>query len=214
MSNVKQMKCARPHEHSQLAPRRRRPQLPKIPIGGLLGQIRGTVERLRRHGHVQAEQLRLLMPVEIHREFVSPTENPSKENAAPMATTPTEGTSWSRRKCPQRPLACTCLHTRTLQSCCGIAAKELTAPMSRSQATRSGTALPAAPMCSSGTSSTIQGKSLQLRAQYTLGWSTCSRSCGPFAVVTSTRNTRQVALRTTLGLLMQSIEKRSARPLD
>ena len=48
----------------------------------------------------------------------------------------------------------------------------------------------------------------------TLGWSTCSRSCCPFAVVTSTRNSRQVALRTTLGLLMQSIRKRSARPYD
>ena len=78
----------------------------------------------------------------------------------------------------------------TLQSCCGIAAKEQRE---------------AAQPCQqlSGTSSTVQGKSLQLRAQYTLGWSTCSRSCGPFAVVTSTRNSRQVALRTTLGLLMQ-----------
>ena len=50
---------------------------------------------------------------------------------------------------------------------------------------------------------TIRWQSLQLRAQRTLGWLTCSRSCGPFAVVTSTRNSRQVALRTTLGLLMQ-----------
>ena len=70
-------------------------------IGGLLGQSRSTVERLQRHGHVQAEQLRVLMPVDIYREFVRPTENPSKENAAPMATTPSEGTSCSRRKCPQ-----------------------------------------------------------------------------------------------------------------
>ena len=67
-------------------------------------------------------------------------------------------------------------------------------------------------MCSSGTSSTVQGKSLQLRAQYTLGRSTCSRSCGPFAAVTSTRNSRQVALRTNLGLLMRS--RSTARPHD
>ena len=67
-------------------------------------------------------------------------------------------------------------------------------------------------MCSRGTSSTVQGKSLQLRARHTLGWSTCSRSCCHYAAVTSTRNSRQVALRTTLGLLMQSGS--SARPYD
>ena len=54
---------------SQFAPRRRRLQLPQILIGGLLGQSRGTVERLHRHGHVQAEQLQMLVPVEVHREF-------------------------------------------------------------------------------------------------------------------------------------------------
>ena len=60
---------------------------------------------------------------------------PKQRERQPITTTPTEGTSCSSRKCPQRPLACTCLHTRTLQSCCGLAAKELTAPVSRSQAT-------------------------------------------------------------------------------
>ena len=36
--------------------------------------------------------------------------------AAPMATTPPEGTSCSSRRCPQWHLACTCLHTRTRRS--------------------------------------------------------------------------------------------------
>ena len=35
-------------------------------------------------------KLRLLPPVEVQRELVSSTENPGKENAAPMATTPPE----------------------------------------------------------------------------------------------------------------------------
>ena len=65
-------------------------QLPQIVIGSLLGQSRGSVERLHRHGHVQAEQLRLLPPVEVQRELVSSTENSGKENAAPVATTPPE----------------------------------------------------------------------------------------------------------------------------
>ena len=48
---------------------------------------------------------------------VSLTENPNKENASQSPRPPTEGTSCSSRKFPPRPLACTCLHTRTLQSC-------------------------------------------------------------------------------------------------
>ena len=96
---------------------------------------RSTVDRLNRRGHVQTEQL--LVPVEVNREFGSSTENPSKENAGPMATTPPEGTSCSSRKCPQCPTGCTYLHTRppSPQSCCGIAAKDLTTPVSRSQGT-------------------------------------------------------------------------------
>ena len=70
-------------------------------IKGLRGQSSSTTERLQRHDHVQAEQLRLLMLVEIHRESVRPTANQIRENAAPMATTPPEGTSCSRRKIPQ-----------------------------------------------------------------------------------------------------------------
>ena len=45
-----------------------------------------------------------------------------------------------------------------------------------------------------------------------VGWPTCSRTFGPFAIVTSTRNSHQVAVRTTPGLLMQPTGKRSAPP--
>ena len=51
-------------------------------IGGLLGQSRSTVERPQRHGHVQAEQLRVLMLVDIYREFVPHRKPKQRERCA------------------------------------------------------------------------------------------------------------------------------------
>ena len=81
MSNDEQMKCVSPSSRRPATcASRRRLQLPQILIGGFLGQSRSTVERLHTHGHVQAEQLRLLVLVDLLRVFVSSTEIPSKEN--------------------------------------------------------------------------------------------------------------------------------------
>ena len=118
------------------------------------------------------------------------SQKPKQRERQPMATTPPEGTSSSSRNVST--MASSVLlppHPHTLKllwNCCERAHGPSVAFPSNVK-----------------WHSPPRSKSLQLRAQYTLGWLTCSRSCGPLAVVTSTLNSRQVALRTTLGLLMQ-----------
>ena len=101
-------------------------------IGGL-GQSRSTVERLHRHGHAHAEQLRLLLLLEVHREFVSLTENPSEDRA--------KGDDPTRRHLMlQLKMSATASRVHRTSQSCGNAAKELTAPVSRSLATSVSTA--------------------------------------------------------------------------
>ena len=69
-------------------------------------------------------------PVEIHREFVSPTENTKQREHCATGHDPTRKHLVFLKK--TSTMALTLAHAKV---CCGIAAKELAAPMSRSEAT-------------------------------------------------------------------------------